>query len=467
MKAEQFCRQAREGPLTPEQVRALVRERERFGTGNEERCLEFKRGLAHQGPRKRADWNKLLVEGVSMANAGGGYIVFGVSDDGDLVGISERVVDLLDPARIQDQLRRYSPNASLSTRLTVTIYYGKKYAALWVQPTSRIIVFDETGHYETENGEPKQAFKAGVLYSRDPGGRRRAPQSDVDRMVSTYVEDRLSEVVAKIEQVISVPAEADLIAAHPENPTRGYRLVARGEGRPVRITSEPEEASVPLREVFRPDLPYSRKADEVYSQVRFWKNKPDHRVSRDACFSWYLSRDEIEWDVESSMFCLLSACANWGYPMFWARELFRLDSSALHKVLSDIAESPSHPEIEYVPYVGAAFYWNKKDELFDRVEESGYKRAAHIARKIRSLDNAREFVLRGRSSTPNIYVAGEEYVKQELFESRDIARQIFETVVEMRHRSETGEVALEKPEVVSSAGHQLDLICHARLPGSD
>jgi len=466
MTADEIEQYAGQRAIRRDELKKLIRERNSLGDSGEAHCLEMKRGLATSGHRKREDWTKLLLEAVSMSNSAGGYIIFGVGDEGELIGVDNQLISLLDPSRIQDQLSKYAPESRVTTQLTVTEYYDKKYTALWVSPGSRIIVFDENGDYTDEHGQQDQAFKRGVLYVRDGGGCSRASQTDLDQLVQRRVEERLSTLVARIEKVIHVPPESNLVATHPDNPSQAYRLVDSGEGQPVRITSDPDEPAVPLREVLRTDIPYEATEHEVSTQVRFWKTKPDHRVSREVCFSWFLKRNEIAWDADSALFCFLSACSSWGYPLYWANWLFENEQDLLRTTVDRFITSPTYPEIEYAAYVAAAFFWNERSEILSRIKNTDYSRAKKIARKIEEFDNKEPFMLRARAPGQSIRVEDEEYVKEELLGHREIGVQTLEKVVELRRDASCGDIELEYPDRLSSAGHQLDLICFTPLPGN-
>jgi len=464
MEELDLARQSARSPLTQDQLKELVRQRESYGASGEARYLELKRGLASRGHRKREDWNKLLVTAVSMANSGGGYVVLGVGDAGELVGVSDKLVEMLDPARLQDQLKEYSPNASLSTQLTVVAYYGKTYVSLWVRPSTAVIIFDKDGNYQGADDKTAQAFSAGVVYTRDSGGRCRADHLGLDDMVRDLVEQRLSDIAARIEKVVHLPPEADLLAAHPGAPNRAYRLISKGEGVPVRITSEADQDdAVPLLEVFRTDVPYQAADDEVRAQVRFWMGKRDHRVSRDVCFSWYLRRAEIDWDPEASTFCFLSACAGWGYPLFWAQKLFEHDPSKLRGLLEAEAASASYPSIEYVPYTAGAFFWDSKDSLLAAVRATSYSRAGQIAEKVDHFPSQEDFLVNARVPGTHLRIQDRSYRKRDLLDDKDLARRLLEEVVELRHDLDTGQAHAESSAALSAAGHQLDLLCHHQL----
>lgn len=445
--------------LNPEEVRSLIRSRHRLRSGGETKRIELKRGLASAGHRKTEDWVKLLSTAVSMANGGGGYVVFGVSNGGKLFGISKSLLQLLDPARVQDQIRKYSPDARLVTQLTVADYYSKTYAALWVAPAENAIVFDRPGDYVDASGTQKQAFQPGIIYIRDPGGRRAASHADVERILHSLVERRLSRVLAKIEQVAHAPPDAELLAYHPEYPNRAYRLLSKGEGQPVRITSDDTEPAVLLREVFDTDLPYEAANDEVAAQVRFWKTRPDHRISKAVCFEWLLKRGDVEWDADSAELCLLSACHDHAYPMFWARELHSRSPEELLRVVNMLLAAPSYPEIQYVPYLIGGFFWDDRAELLEYVLDAGYLQAARTAERIQAYKTFRDFILLCRGPGQTIRLADEIHEKEDLLEDLQTAHRLFDRVVELRHQVARGEISGDEVPQLSATGHQLDMLC--------
>lgn len=52
------------------------------------------------------DQREIVKDIVSMANSGGGYILFGIKDDGTLSNIDVSPILNLDPAKLTDQIKK-------------------------------------------------------------------------------------------------------------------------------------------------------------------------------------------------------------------------------------------------------------------------------------------------------------------------------------------------------------------------
>ena len=288
-------------------------------------------------------------------------IIFGIADKGGRVGLAESLANVLDPARITDQLRRKAPLASVKTTYLEITYYHKRFGALIISPLSVPLVFDVEWSYSLTNGKPSIVIQPGVLYVRMPGQSAPARQADVREIWQRSVDVAAQRTLARIEQVASLPPDAELIVSTSAIADAGYVLGVSGEGRPVRIVDDPDAPAVRLSEVLSPDVPYSSVNVELAGQVRQQQQADfQHRVSKQALLRWWLQRDEISLDDVSASFCLLSAAYNHGYPMYWASSM---SLQALRRLLDDeLAIGKSIPCQSY-PYVVGAFFWGERAQI--------------------------------------------------------------------------------------------------------
>lgn len=443
------------GPLLPEEVKRILHLRKKLGSSGENQWLEFKSRLSQTGHAKGESWVKLLGSIVSMANAGGGYIILGVGRTGDLIGVEPDVVAMLDPARIEDKLARYCGSPSLVVDVTHVTWYGKDYASLWVGPSSKLMVFDKDGDYFLDDGtRPEKGFYAGVVYTRGQGGRRPATQRDLDDIVSRLLQEHTKSFLAKIETVARAPEDSAIILTDPAHADRAYRFTESDEGQPVRITDDPDEPALPVREILRPGVPYPNIVREVAAMVRQWKTNPSFRLGRMDCYRWYLARDGVRWDGDAAELAYRSACVDFGFPMFWARLLFDEGPGALRRVIREQIALDKHPEITCVPYVIGAFLWQEREGLLAEVARSKSKSPKERVDKVRRFTTRRALLLRGRSPGQTLVVGDRRYALDQVADDLELARHLFDEVVESRRDGN------EDPRV-KMAGHQLDLLVHA------
>lgn len=440
-----------ESPLAPISLRRLIRNYRVLG-GSESELLEFK--ATFQGGTRQ--WVSVLREMVGFSNTRGGIIIFGVAADGELVGCPPRALQRLDPAVVQDKLRKYSPGSKLDVNTTSIHYYGKTYVGVKVHQGRRPIIFDHDGNYPDERGETRQAFSAGILYMRSPGKTHPATQADLDTLLLRVIESRISRLLAKTEQVAKLPEGSSLVALSSSKSSRGALLVGDEQAIPVRIEPEDPDA-VPIAEILA-DGPFASEQSEVLSQVKIWRGNPEYRVDVAALNKWLLSRNSLEWDSFSAEVCLRSALANYGFPLFWASAL---PKEELRTICEDEIQRDAHPAIASLPYAIRAFLWDDSRDLLNEIIAKSSKVSARwTARKLLSNKDPTWLTTRSRYSGRTVRfqtLEGEHVVTRSvLFSDREIATGVFNQLVQ----SESEGVLAQGLRMVI---HQLDLFLHSPL----
>lgn len=192
-------------------------------------------------PRSRRDAVELTKDLVAMANTAGGYVVIGLSDDGEEVGLTEAQVEILDEATVRAQAHSFL-GVALELFLDKTIVYGgKRYAILTVLRSPRSpIVFEKDGQYPDPGGGGRSTtvFRQGDVFVRHGSASERWNQDDV-RTIYARVVDRekerwLSEVVPDVRRLIqaaagasAVPKPEELLRADAETFDRELRGILR------------------------------------------------------------------------------------------------------------------------------------------------------------------------------------------------------------------------------------------------
>ena len=412
--------------------------------------FELKREFS---PSPRA-WAELSKDIVALANSGGGVILFGIDDNGRRRGLPTSLLSVLDPARVTDQLRRKAPSASVATAYLERTYYKKLYGVMVVQPLRVPLVFDTEWGYDGADGKHRMAIKPGLMYVRTPGKSAPARQADVREVWQRSVDLAMEKTMARIEQVASLPLDSDLIITDDDNPTSGFLLVDKGEGRPVQIVSDPDTPAVRLREVLAPDVPYASVTGEVASQVRLWQQADQkHVVSRHTLIRWWLEREDLNLDATSAEFCLLSAGRSRGFPMYWAS---RLEPARLREILDRELHEGSAIPCQAYAYVVGVFFWEQRHEILHE-EHMDHLSAApwRAVEKVTEADSKAEFLASVRWQS-RLWPSSEAIAMSELLEDHQRAVEIFTKLLQ---------ADLDGTITPSEAGfaRQLDMVVHAPI----
>ncbi len=156
--------------LTNEIVRHLI------GLKRESAKLDYKASLDLAESRDKVECCKDIV---AMANTAGGYLVVGVTNKFETVGIAENVLASLDEAKLRQQLRSY-------TAVPIDVFVnraieleGNKFGIITVLPTRHpLIVFEANGEYG-KNPDHKIVFRRGEVFVRHGSSSSVWTQADV------------------------------------------------------------------------------------------------------------------------------------------------------------------------------------------------------------------------------------------------------------------------------------------------
>jgi predicted HTH transcriptional regulator len=188
---------------------------ELFGRKQESAKLDYKRAY---DPEQRRDVVELTKDVIAMANTAGGYVVIGVGDSGEEIGLSEKAVGKLDEAKIRAQLQAYV-GTPMDLFLNKTMVRNeKRYAIITVlrSPRSPVVV-EKDGQY----GEKSvTVFRKGDVFVRHGSASERWNQEDVRviyaRVVEREKERWLAEVMPDVRRLIqaAVPGVAAAPSPH-------------------------------------------------------------------------------------------------------------------------------------------------------------------------------------------------------------------------------------------------------------
>ncbi|MEA2373468.1 MAG: putative DNA-binding domain [Solirubrobacteraceae bacterium] len=174
----------------------------------ESRTLDFKEQF---DPSSAAEWPELVKDFVAMANSGGGLIVVGVCNDGTASPTSVALVLSLDPAKITDQIERYTGVEFGDFEIHEAERGRKKVAVIEIGAAGDApLAFTKPGTYvpSRETSKQKTAFSKGTVYFRH--GAKSAPGTTADLRV--FIERRIEIVrelwLGRVRQVIESPEQA-------------------------------------------------------------------------------------------------------------------------------------------------------------------------------------------------------------------------------------------------------------------
>lgn len=188
-----------------EEIRRLV-----AAAPDEPTHCEFKEALFHGSPKQKGE---LVKDVSSFANTdlealgGFGYVIFGVADDGRVVGIAESADDPSSSARqiVNGYLGRSVAFEYLTSEVEDRAGGVKRVAAIVVPDSRRRPHVAAREIKQHMNGKDKFWLRKGEVWVRKTGGRELATADDIDVMYESklrlLIEERVRPLRGRIEEL--------------------------------------------------------------------------------------------------------------------------------------------------------------------------------------------------------------------------------------------------------------------------
>lgn len=223
----------------------------------ESKHIEFKKEFDVDS---RKDWCEILKDIVSLANTGGGVVLFGVDNKGKPIGNDLSQLMKLDPARIADQLHRYTDSDFVGFEFIELSKATRKIVALEIAPAFPPVIFTKPGTYAIDPHNQRTAFAQGTMYFRH--GAKSEPARSVD--LERVLERRLNEVrkswLGDVRKVVRAPA-GSRIAVLPAT----IKHADSGKAMPIQIVDDPGAAAYRVVDF---DLSHPYRGKELIAKVR-------------------------------------------------------------------------------------------------------------------------------------------------------------------------------------------------------
>ncbi len=196
-------------------------------------------------------WVELAKDVASLANSGGGVIVFGVARDGSLTGWNPEHLLQVGMGRIHRELDSYV-GGQLDLTVAPARRSGRKVVTMQVAPRrSAPVVFEKDGTYLDKAGREHTPFRRGMVFFRH--GTRSGPANAKDlARFAAHEERRLRrDILEHLRQVAKAPTGSEVIVVPPAS-------AAPGSVERFRVVDDPK-APVLARTDFDVTHPYRQK----------------------------------------------------------------------------------------------------------------------------------------------------------------------------------------------------------------
>lgn len=280
--------------MSTKEVTPLLRARE------ERTDLEFKSDV---DPDSKEFWCNLCKHLVSLANTAGGYLIVGVNDDYEPVGVSKSKLARLDISTVINCVSKYLYEDLDSIRFKKIKNKGLHFGIFYVDKHEIPLVFAKDGQYRDSGGNTRNVFSKGDIYFRHGGKSERANQRDLNRVLKEYQKRLRKEWSKGVRKAINLPPNQKLVSVPKEVMVDSERR----EAVPVRLSDELD--AMPVR-VHLDTEKYESLGEELKGAIKLWKSDSSNLLSLRTLCSFYIKRDTI---ALTQPLCTESAEVGWGW----------------------------------------------------------------------------------------------------------------------------------------------------------
>lgn len=206
-----------------------------LGRTSERDDVDFKSSF---DPGSNRDWLELIKDIAVFANSGGGYILFGLNDDGTPAGSDVSGILAVDPADLENRLFKYFGQHFSGAEIIETQKLGHEICAIRISPARVPIVFARVGETELPDGKKKTTFALGTVYFRHGTKSEPGTTEDLRRFLERELEftrKTRKSWLDGIAKVVEAPAGSRFAVLPPEGSPKGP-----SGSLPMQLTNDPE-----------------------------------------------------------------------------------------------------------------------------------------------------------------------------------------------------------------------------------
>jgi hypothetical protein len=221
----------------------------------ESKYVEFKTELDVNSLGARIEFIKDFV---AMANTGYGIILIGVKNDGTPSGFDTSAVLKYDPAKLTDQIAKYTGVQFSDFEIREIKKRRSRIAVFLIFGVSIPMVFIRPGTYTVDNKE-KSGFSKGTVYFRHGAKSEPGDSNDIRDVIERELKNIRESWLGNIKRVVTAPSNSEVRVITSE---QGQRI--RSNAKTIRIVND---SDAPGYRLDKPDKFYPYRQKEVIEQV--------------------------------------------------------------------------------------------------------------------------------------------------------------------------------------------------------
>ena len=192
-----------------------------LSSDNESEIVDFKESF---DVTFKGEWCEVIKDIVAMANSGGGILLIGIKDDGQVSGANVDAILDYDPADITNKLFSYTGRHFSNFKIINLQKDEHTLAALQVGGVSIPLVFTNPGNYQGRDGKPKCAFASGTVYFRHGAKSQPCTSDDLQSFLKREIDIVKESWLSGIRKVVEAP-EGSKVVITQDDIIEAVRLV--------------------------------------------------------------------------------------------------------------------------------------------------------------------------------------------------------------------------------------------------
>ena len=222
----------------------------------ESKLVDFKSSFDMDSDGERCE---IIKDIVAMANSGGGTIFIGIDDNGLPSGFDVSKVLNYDPAKLTDQIAKYT-GENFNDFETVAIDRNeRKVAILKIGQVSVPMVFIKPGTYNIGGGKQNTAFSRGTVYFRHGAKSEPGNSADLREAIERELERVRESWLNNVRKVIEAPIGYQVQILPPDVTVSNVPTAT-----PIRIVNDP---SAPAFRNLNPDSTHPHRQKELLELI--------------------------------------------------------------------------------------------------------------------------------------------------------------------------------------------------------
>ncbi len=222
----------------------------------ESKQIEFKEGF---DPNSLQDWCETIKDIVAIANSGGGYILFGVKNDGSPSDWDCSQLLQIDPAKVTDKLPAHIGEHFSEFEILEAERTGRRAALMRIQAVHIPLIFAAPGTYPIAGGKQKTAFSRGTVYFRHGAKSEPGTSQDIRQSIRREIDSIRKSWLGGIRKIVTAPAEHVVKVLPPEVVESTLPSAT-----PIRLVDDPE---APAYRRLDPDMTHLYRQKEVIEEI--------------------------------------------------------------------------------------------------------------------------------------------------------------------------------------------------------